>query len=133
MSKAVILNYHKETLKNFNSGTDLDDNDSNRIDVAKILEEYQKKFHVPKALLIKWLNLESQKSQFVGVKNNLHESEGSISDVSQLSISVDSLNLSKAVSEKNESSKIIPEIIEDELQMSTKELLSNLESNDPDE
>lgn len=133
MSKAVILNYHKENLKNYNSPSEGVNSEPNRIDVPKILEEYQQKFHVPKTLLIKWLNLESQKSQFVGVRNRLNESEGSISDASQVSLSVDSLNLSRAISEKNESNKIIPEIIEEELRISTKELLSNLELADLDE
>lgn len=37
-----------------------------RVDVCKIVNDYQKKFSVPKPLIIKWLNLKSQKSLFSG-------------------------------------------------------------------
>ena len=35
-----------------------------RIDVPKVVEEYQTKFHVPKLMIMKWLNLKTEKSLF---------------------------------------------------------------------
>ena len=35
-----------------------------RVDVSKMVEEYQQKFSVPKPLIIKWLNVQNQKSLF---------------------------------------------------------------------
>ena len=48
-----LMKYHNENSKG-----------SKRIDVSKILEDYQNKFNVPKVMIIKWLGLNMQKSLF---------------------------------------------------------------------
>ena len=35
-----------------------------RMDVSKIVDEYQNKFQVPKFMIIRWLNLKTEKSLF---------------------------------------------------------------------
>ena len=48
-----------------------------RVDVNKMVNEYQKTFNVPKPLIIKWLNVQNQKSLF-GTKHGGSIPTGSI-------------------------------------------------------
>ena len=50
--KEKILKYHQEHCT------------SKRINVSKIVKEYQMKFDAPKCMIIKWLGLTTQKSLF---------------------------------------------------------------------
>lgn len=61
----------------------LKSNEGERVDISKIVNDFQAKFHVPKLMIMKWLNLKVEKSLFV--KAN---------DQSDVSVSCDSVNTS---------------------------------------
>lgn len=58
-----------------------------RIDVSKILEEYQDKFSVPKVLIMKWLGLNNQKSLFVQCQGGDNLSQSYFSQDSEYTLS----------------------------------------------
>ena len=45
---------------------------SNKIDISKLVNDYQKRFSVPKALIIKWLNI---KKSEISVRNLTREQQ----------------------------------------------------------
>lgn len=79
-----------------------------RQDSGKLVEEYQKKFNVPKTLIMKWLNVNPQKSQFNKV--NDHEDMSWDSSITQTEGSLDP-GSSKSI--KLDSTKSIQELVED--------------------
>ncbi|CAI2381312.1 unnamed protein product [Moneuplotes crassus] len=57
------------------------------VDIAKILDEYQNKFSVPKVLIMKWLGLNQRKSLFSQPKGQNNLSESYISQESEFTAS----------------------------------------------
>lgn len=84
-----------------------------RQDTGKLVEEYQKKFNVPKTLIMKWLNVNPQKSQFnkandhddVSVDSSMTQTEGSLDPGSSKSIKLDSSKSIQELVEDGENSK----------------------------
>jgi len=80
--KQTLLSYHSQTYDN-----------KKRIDVSKIVEEYQTKFKVPKVLIIQWLGLKCQSSQFKNAEPQSIESSF-ITEANDIS-NIEDLELSK--------------------------------------
>ena len=79
-----LMKYHNQKSK-----------DGERIDISKILEDYQSKFNVPKVMIMKWIGLNMQKSLFNKNKfeenlsqSIISESEYSVSDSSPRKINL---------------------------------------------
>jgi hypothetical protein len=73
-TKALLLKYHTS-----NEAT------NDRIDIPKILDDYQSKFSVPKVMIMKWLNLNCQKSLFKQEKFKIDLSQSCVSQESEFS------------------------------------------------
>lgn len=82
--KNSLLKLHDQNLK-----------DGERIDISKILEDYQNKFNVPKVIIMKWLGLNQQKSLFNKNKLTPNISQSGISQESEYTISECSPNWKK--------------------------------------
>ena len=108
MSKSLLLKFHKKNMQNAETKGDMLDEEG-RIDVGKIVKDYQLRFHVPKTMIIKWLNLSTQKSQFKSAQADCNISDSCFSDasISNMSMSNDSINMTRRNSEHRASSKFI--------------------------
>ena len=71
--KTALVNHHKQLQK-----------EGARIDIAKLVADYQNKFNVPKMLLLQWLGINSQKSLFEKNKENANLSQSFISQDSEM-------------------------------------------------
>lgn len=99
--KNKLLTYHNKNSVN-----------NGRIDINKVVEEYQKKFHVPKTLIIKWLDLKVQKSLFNKPCDQSNLSESCISQDTSVMDNESALSGSCSLSIKDFSSKTIEELAE---------------------
>lgn len=93
--------------------SNLDSGSGRRLDVGKILQDYQKKFKVPKVLIKKWLGITNQVSQFkpsavktVDTQSSCSESEISIIDFLELSKSNSSISISDESENTPNSAKV---------------------------
>ena len=74
--KTALVNHHNQLQK-----------EGGRIDIAKLVADYQNKFNVPKMLLLQWLGINSQKSLFEKNKENANLSQSFISQDSEMTMS----------------------------------------------
>jgi hypothetical protein len=71
--KTALVKHHNQLQK-----------EGGRIDIAKLVADYQNKFNVPKVLLLQWLGINSQKSLFEKNKMNVNQSQSCISQMSEV-------------------------------------------------
>lgn len=78
---------------------------TNKLDICKMVDEYQKRFSVPKALILKWLNIKNQKSQFGASQANSNPTKSLDSSYAtdDGSFSSNSSNNNSYISENNAS------------------------------
>lgn len=84
-----------------------------KMDIWKMVDEYQKRFSVPKALILKWLNIKNQKSQFGASQGNSNPTKSLDNSyvTDDGSVSSDSSNSNSFMSERNVSKLLIKESV----------------------